>query len=63
VADGDLGANHLICVVSEHVPEDYLAMLREKAISYVVSGKSSVDLTDAVNQLGEYFGISSFVRS
>jgi aryl-alcohol dehydrogenase-like predicted oxidoreductase len=40
--DGDLGGNHLICVVSEQVPEDYLAMLREKGISYIVSGKSSV---------------------
>ena len=49
-ADGDLGGNHLICVVSEQVPEDYLAMLREKGISYIVSGKSSVDLANAVNQ-------------
>jgi riboflavin biosynthesis pyrimidine reductase len=59
--DGDLGANHLICVVSEQVPEDYLAMLREKEISYVVSGKSSVDLTDAVNQLEEHFGIRTLL--
>jgi len=43
--------------VSEQVPEDYLAMLREKGISYIVSGKSSVDLANAVNQLGEHFGI------
>src|ERR1700736_5803127 len=27
---GDLDGEHLICVVSEQVPEDYLAMLREK---------------------------------
>ena len=43
-------------MVSEQVPEDYLATLREKGISYIVSGKSSVDLSDAVNQLGEHFG-------
>ncbi len=36
-------------------------MLREKGISYVVSGKSSVDLTDAVNQLGEHFGIRTLL--
>jgi 2,5-diamino-6-(ribosylamino)-4(3H)-pyrimidinone 5'-phosphate reductase len=59
--DGHLGANHLICVVSEQVPEDYLAMLRENGISYIVSGKSSVDLTHAVNQLGEYFGIRTLL--
>jgi 2,5-diamino-6-(ribosylamino)-4(3H)-pyrimidinone 5'-phosphate reductase len=26
--DGDLDGDHLVCVVSEQVPEDYLAMLR-----------------------------------
>ena len=59
--DGDLGDNHLICVVSEQVPEDYLAMLREKGISYIVCGKSSVDLADAVNRLGEHFGIRTLL--
>ena len=59
--DGDLGDNHLICVVSEQVPEGYLAMLREKAISYIVCGKSSVDLADAVNRLGEHFGIRTLL--
>ena len=33
---GDLDGDHLICVVSERAPEDYLTMLREKGISYVV---------------------------
>ena len=36
-------------------------MLREKGISYVVSGKSFVDLTDAVNQLVEHFGIRTLL--
>jgi len=36
-------------------------MLREKGISYIVSGKSSIDLTDAVNQLGEHFEIRTLL--
>ena len=36
-------------------------MLREKGISYISSGKSSVDLTVAVNQLGEHFGIRTLL--
>ena len=60
-AGGDLDGDHLICVVSEQAPEDYLAMLREKGISYIVSGKSSVDLADAVNQLREHFGIRTLL--
>ena len=56
-AGGDLDGDHLICVVSEQAPEDYLSMLREQGISYIVSGQSSVDLSYAVRQFGERFGI------
>jgi riboflavin biosynthesis pyrimidine reductase len=36
-------------------------MLREKGISYIVSGQPSVVLADAVNQLGEHFGIRTLL--
>jgi 2,5-diamino-6-(ribosylamino)-4(3H)-pyrimidinone 5'-phosphate reductase len=36
-------------------------MLREKGISYIVSGKSSVDLANAVNRLEEHFGIRTLL--
>ena len=55
--DGD----HLICVVSERVPQDYLSMLREKEISYIVSGKTSVGLVRAANLMGEHFGIKTLL--
>jgi len=60
-SDCDLDGDHLICVVSERVPEDYLPMLRERGISYIVSGASSVDLVQAVNLLGQYFGIRTLL--
>jgi len=59
--DGDLDGDHLICVVSEQAPQDYLAMLQEKGISYIVSGKTSVDLANAVNQLGKHFRIRTLL--
>ena len=52
-SSGDIDGDHLICVVSEQVPEDYLAMLRGVGISYIVSGGSAVDLIRAVNLIGE----------
>jgi riboflavin biosynthesis pyrimidine reductase len=58
---GDLDGDHLICVVSERTPEDYLAMLREKGISYVVSGETSVDLGRAVELLSEHFAIRTLL--
>lgn len=58
---GDLDGDHLICVVSERAPEDYLALLREKGISYIVAGQPSIDLSAAVDQLGERFGIRTLL--
>jgi len=60
-SSNDLDGDHLICVVSERAPSDYLDMLRKKQISYVVSGASSVDLTQAVKLLGEHFGIRTLL--
>src|SRR3954451_24922774 len=51
--DGD----HIICVLSERVPTEYLAMLRDNGVSYVVTGRHSVDLVNAVELLAEHFGI------
>ncbi len=58
---GDLDGDHLICVVSERAPAEYLAMLREKGVSYVVSGQSSVDLAGALGQLTQHFGIRTLL--
>lgn len=58
---GDLDGDHLICIVSERASEDYLAMLREKGISYVVSGETSVTLGRAVELLREHFGIRTLL--
>jgi 2,5-diamino-6-(ribosylamino)-4(3H)-pyrimidinone 5'-phosphate reductase len=60
-SSNDLDGDHLICVVSERAPSDYLDMLRKKKISYVVSGAPSVDLTQAVKLLGEHFGIRTLL--
>ena len=60
-ADNDIDGDHLVCVVSERVPEDYLSMLREKEISYIVTGATSVNLARAVDLLGEHFGIKTLL--
>jgi riboflavin biosynthesis pyrimidine reductase len=60
-SSNDLDGDHLICIVSERAPSDYLDMLRNKKISYVVSGSSSVDLAQAVNLLSEHFGIRTLL--
>jgi riboflavin biosynthesis pyrimidine reductase len=57
----DVYGDHLICLVSECAPEDYLTMLRGKGISYIVAGKSSLDLSRAVRLLGKHFGIRTLL--
>jgi riboflavin biosynthesis pyrimidine reductase len=57
----DIDGDHLVCVLSEQVTTDYLDMLREENISYVVAGSTSVDLGQAVSLLTEHFGIRTLL--
>jgi riboflavin biosynthesis pyrimidine reductase len=59
--DGDLDGDHLICVVSERAPGNYLSMPRDRGIPYVVSGAMSVDLVQAIKPLGEHFEIRTLL--
>jgi 2,5-diamino-6-(ribosylamino)-4(3H)-pyrimidinone 5'-phosphate reductase len=56
-ASDDIYGDHLICIVSERVPLEYLDRLRRQGISYIVAGKSGVDLPGAVQLLRKHFGI------
>lgn len=60
-SSNDIDGDHLICVVCERVASDYLAALREKGISYIVAGRTSVDLPQAVRLLAEHFGIRTLL--
>lgn len=56
-AGNDIDGDHLICITSERVTVEYLAALRKKKISYIVTGGISVDLGKAVRLLRKHFGI------
>ena len=60
-AGGDLDGDHVICAVSEQAPAEYLTMLRENGVSYIVAGRSAVDLEVVVTTLGEQFGIRTLL--
>jgi riboflavin biosynthesis pyrimidine reductase len=60
-SNADIDGDHLISVLSERVPSEYLAMLRAAGISYIVSGNTVVDLVQAVNLLGEHFGVRTLL--
>lgn len=56
--DGDPGYDgaEIIEVLSEDVDPRYLAYLREKGISYIFAGKSSIDVGTALSKLKTLFG-------
>ena len=56
-SSSEIDGDHIICIVSERAPEDYLAMLRDAGVSYIVAGSQEVDLTAALELLHEHFGI------
>ncbi len=57
----EIDGDHLICLVSEAAPAEYITMLREKSISFIVSGKDAVDLQHAMQVLAEAFGIHTLL--
>ncbi len=57
----EIGGDHLICVLSEQATTDYLSMLHQQEISYIVAGGASIDLARAMQLLAERFGIQTLL--
>jgi 2,5-diamino-6-(ribosylamino)-4(3H)-pyrimidinone 5'-phosphate reductase len=53
----EIDGDHLICLVSESAPADYLTLLEGRGISYVVAGASEIDFARGLEILGASFGI------
>lgn len=61
IASGIADGHPLLVIMSEDVPEKHLAMLRDKNVSYIVTGKGSIDLRRAMEILGEQLGVEKVV--
>lgn len=51
----------LLVIMSENVSESHLEMLRSHNVSWIATGKDSIDLHRAVEILAEQFGVSRLV--
>ena len=51
------GRFHLITVVTQKTPKDYLAYLEQKGISYIFAGEQDVDFETALGKLRKHFQI------
>jgi 2,5-diamino-6-(ribosylamino)-4(3H)-pyrimidinone 5'-phosphate reductase len=48
---------HVITILSERVPDDYLAFLQSKGVSYLFGGKRDIDVKKVLAKLRSKFGI------
>lgn len=55
------GGDHIVAVLSERVPDDYLAELREVGISYLFAGPEGHDLVRAMDVLGDSFSVKTLL--
>ncbi len=63
ISDSDEGYDgaHIIEVLTEQVSDAFLAHLRSKGVSYVFSGKDTLNLEQAVQKLKSLFGIDKLL--
>jgi riboflavin biosynthesis pyrimidine reductase len=54
---GSIDEEHAVTVLTERVPDRYLAFLRSKGVSYLFGGKTRIDLPKVLQKLRSRFGI------
>jgi 2,5-diamino-6-(ribosylamino)-4(3H)-pyrimidinone 5'-phosphate reductase len=58
---GDIDGEHVITVLTEGVPDNYLQFLWSKGISYLFGGRSRIDLELVLGKLRSHFGIETLL--
>jgi 2,5-diamino-6-(ribosylamino)-4(3H)-pyrimidinone 5'-phosphate reductase len=53
----DIDGEHVITILTEAVPDQYLAFLQSKGVSYLFGGRSRIDLASVLQKLRVRFGI------
>ena len=53
--------SHIVEVLTEQVPDDYLAYLQSIGVSYVFGGKSEIDLASVVDTLASELGVKKLI--
>jgi 2,5-diamino-6-(ribosylamino)-4(3H)-pyrimidinone 5'-phosphate reductase len=57
----DIDGDHVVTIVSERVSDEYLASLRNSAVSYLICGNAEIDLELALEKLSSPFGITTIM--
>jgi 2,5-diamino-6-(ribosylamino)-4(3H)-pyrimidinone 5'-phosphate reductase len=57
----DIDGDHVVAILSERVSDGYLALLRERGVSYLLAGARDVDLAVALEKIGARFGVRTLM--
>jgi riboflavin biosynthesis pyrimidine reductase len=60
-SQAQIASDHIVAVLGEHVPDSYLAALRDTGISYVFAGADGSDLSQALQSLRSYFNVETLL--
>ena len=58
---GDIDGDHVVAILSGRVSDEYLALLRERGVSYLLAGRREVDLALALVKIGGRFGVRTLM--
>lgn len=59
--ENEIDGDHVIEILSESVPDDYLQYLQNKKVSYIFAGKKDLDFSLALSQLHDQFKIKTLM--
>ena len=57
----DIDGDHVVAILSERVSDGYLEFLRGRGVSYLLAGARDVDLTLALEKIGQRFGVRTLM--
>jgi riboflavin biosynthesis pyrimidine reductase len=57
----EISGDHVVAILSERVSDEYLAFLRERRVSYILSGGRDIDFSRALERIGERFGVRTLM--
>jgi riboflavin biosynthesis pyrimidine reductase len=60
-ASSDIDGDHLVAILSERVSDEYLKLLRDNGVSYVLAGTREVDLPVALEKIARLFGVRTLM--
>ena len=57
----DIDGDHVVAILSERVSDEYLAMLRDRGVSYLLAGRRTLDAPLALEKIGARFGVRTLM--